>query len=166
MPLIGLEPKPGDLIAFIGIEDPYDHWGVYVGDDYVVHIQARKSLDEICKIDKHIIFRDRAKVEFGKLEKVAGERYYLVNNTNDIFMTPYDAEEIVRRAKSLVGKKFGYSMIGKNCEHFVNYVRYEEEFSKQSLRGNLERSQEWECYQDGGHGRSQTCVDCGEETIG
>ncbi|XP_073490552.1 phospholipase A and acyltransferase 3-like isoform X1 [Aquarana catesbeiana] len=132
MPLIGLEPKPGDLIAFIGIEDPYDHWGVYVGDDYVVHIQARKSLDEICKIDKHIIFRDRAKVEFGKLEKVAGERYYLVNNTNDIFMTPYDAEEIVRRAKSLVGKKFGYSMIGKNCEHFVNYVRYEEEFSKQA----------------------------------
>ncbi|XP_073490554.1 uncharacterized protein [Aquarana catesbeiana] len=43
MPLIGLEPKPGDLIAFIGIEDPYDHWGVYVGDDYVVHIQVSEG---------------------------------------------------------------------------------------------------------------------------
>lgn len=135
MPLKGPEPKPGDLIAFIGIREPYDHWGVYVGDDEVVHIQARKSLDKILRkfnINVHIAFRDRAIVEIGKLEKVAGGRDYRVNNSKDWDMTPCKAEKIVMRAKSLVGKEIGYNVIGKNCEHFVNVLRYGEEFSKQA----------------------------------
>ncbi|XP_077306170.1 phospholipase A and acyltransferase 2-like isoform X2 [Lithobates pipiens] len=132
MPLVGPKPEIGDLIAFEGVLEPYDHWGIYVGDGKVVHIQARKILDDIFKLDTHIAFRDRAKVEIGKLEEVAGGRKYRVNNMNDWDMTPYEANIIFKRAISAVGKEFGYNVIGKNCEHFVNVVRYGEEYSKQT----------------------------------
>lgn len=137
MPLKGPEPKPGDLIAIKSNTEPYDHWGVYVGDDEVVHIQAWKSLDKIrdkrkFNTNKPTALKDRAIVKREKLKKVAGKRDYRVNNSNDQNMTPDEAETIVTRAKSLVGVESPYNMIGKNCEHFANDVRYGKEFSKQA----------------------------------
>lgn len=44
--------------------------------------------------------------------------------------SPYDRDEIVRRAKAKIGCS-KYSLTSYNCEHFVNEVKYNKPVSEQ-----------------------------------
>ncbi|XP_008561878.1 PREDICTED: HRAS-like suppressor 3 [Galeopterus variegatus] len=58
------------------------------------------------------------------LSVVAGRDKYWVNNKHDDKYPPLPGNKIVQRAEELVGKKMCYSLISRNCEHFVNELRY------------------------------------------
>ena len=55
---------------------------------------------------------------------VAGRDLYRVNNKHDDKYNPFPPSKIVQWAEELVGQEFCYSLTSKNCEHFVNELRY------------------------------------------
>ena len=55
---------------------------------------------------------------------VAGRDLYRVNNKHDEKYNPFPPSRIVQRAEELVDQEFCYSLTSKNCEHFVNELRY------------------------------------------
>ncbi|XP_019500735.1 PREDICTED: HRAS-like suppressor 3 [Hipposideros armiger] len=67
---------------------------------------------------------DKAKVKKERLSVVAGTDKYRVNNKHDDEYSPLPPSKIVQRAESLVGQEVLYKLTSKNCEHFVNRLRY------------------------------------------
>ncbi|XP_077311887.1 phospholipase A and acyltransferase 2-like [Lithobates pipiens] len=124
MPLIGPEPKPGDLIEFYRVG--YQHWGVYVGNGYIVHLTDPQGLSLLFSV-----VRATAVVRRDYLESVARGCDYKVNNKYDSKCSPYPAIKIVNAALEEVGKTKNYSVTSANCEHFASYLRYGEQFSDQ-----------------------------------
>uniref|UniRef100_A0A8C3VA50 LRAT domain-containing protein n=1 Tax=Catharus ustulatus TaxID=91951 RepID=A0A8C3VA50_CATUS len=117
-------PMPGDLIE---IDRPhYQHWALYVGDGYVIHVtpigKAAGSMTLLFK---------KAKVEKDLLDKAAGKDNWRVNNKYDNVLIPFPVEEIIWRAECQVGRIVPYFLLYKNCEHFVTKLRYGEAVSEQ-----------------------------------
>ncbi|KAM8940427.1 phospholipase A and acyltransferase 3-like [Pelodytes ibericus] len=118
MPLIsGQTPKPGDLVEFI--RPFYQHWAVYVGDGYVVHLTDQEGWSRFSSA-----LGGSAVVRRDLLENVADGCGYRVNNKYDQKMTPYPAQEVVKAALDLVGEVMPYSVTSANCEHFATELRY------------------------------------------
>ena len=67
---------------------------------------------------------DRAIVKKEQLCDVVGKDRYKVNNKHDDEYNPFPPSKIVQQAEELVGRELWYSLICKNCEHFVNELRY------------------------------------------
>ncbi|XP_055987535.1 phospholipase A and acyltransferase 3-like [Sorex fumeus] len=120
---IGPEPKPGDLIEiFCGV---YEHWAVYVGDGYVVHVtDVDGGPSGVNWLGFPSGSRPRAVVKKDLLSKVAAGCRYQVNNKHDEAIGARPAAEIVRRALARVGEQRNYSLIHENCEHFATEMRY------------------------------------------
>jgi hypothetical protein len=100
----------GDVIkAFRGL---YFHFGVYVGNDRVVHFSSTGG-NELDSGSADIV-----ETSFSRFAK------------NDIVLIDtsvkptFEREEIVRRARAEVGTKLGtYNLLSNNCEHFANWCR-------------------------------------------
>ncbi|XP_055987712.1 phospholipase A and acyltransferase 2-like [Sorex fumeus] len=138
---IGPEPKAGDLIEFFrgGKFAPpavrYQHWAVYVGNDYVVHVTGRDN--EIPGGNLFVaasVPGTRAMVKMELLSKVAEGCEYRVNNKHDGKRRARSPEEIVQKALEQVGQERPYSLTHENCEHFVMELRYGEPISDQVRR--------------------------------
>lgn len=131
-------PKIGDHIfvdrSVFGIK-LYEHHGIYVGDDKVVHynglargIVLEKScfeeiLSNVVPLDK----RNIAKVEMTSLEEFAsGDTWQIKEYTN----APFSGQEVARRAKERVGEQ-KYNLLINNCEHFCNECVFGEHVSQQ-----------------------------------
>ncbi|XP_028272532.1 HRAS-like suppressor 3 [Parambassis ranga] len=111
--------KPGDLIEIDrGI---YQHWAVYVGDGFVVHLA---STSEGPGAGSMSVFTDRAMVKKEKLTDVLGNDKCRINNSKDENYHPHPAQVIVKEACGWVGTVLPYSITRQNCEHFVNVLRY------------------------------------------
>ncbi|XP_072286587.1 phospholipase A and acyltransferase 2-like isoform X2 [Pyxicephalus adspersus] len=137
MPLCGDSPNRGDLIQFLGFG--FDHWGVYVGDDFVVHITAGDghwSLSSgLGNAGLSSGIADKAIVKREHLEVVANGRNYKVNNYLDNKRTPRPTEEIVKKVEREVGKERWYHITNANCEHFATKMRYGYSHSEQLIYG-------------------------------
>ncbi|XP_058699704.1 phospholipase A and acyltransferase 3-like isoform X3 [Poecile atricapillus] len=120
-------PKPGDLIEIF--RPVYQHWAIYVGDGYVIHVTDEGDTSSLASTSS--ISATRAKVKKQLLEKVAGKHEWCVNNKYDRSHTPLPVEKIIQRAEELVGKVVPYNVFTKNCEHFVTKLRYGIELSDQ-----------------------------------
>ncbi|XP_028272528.1 HRAS-like suppressor 3 isoform X2 [Parambassis ranga] len=117
------KPNPGDLIEFKrGI---YQHWAVYVGDGFVVHLVPPCAGAGSGSMMAVVV--DRAMVKKEKLTDVVGNDKYTVKNSLDQECNPRPAQVIVKEACGLVGNELPYSITGQNCEHFVNELRYKAE---------------------------------------
>lgn len=113
----------------------YEHHGIYVGDDMVVHynglargIVLEKScfeeiLSNIVPLDK----RNIAKVEMTSLEEFASGDVLQVKKHAD---TPFSGQEVALRAKERIGEQ-KYNLIINNCEHFCNECLFGEHVSEQ-----------------------------------
>uniref|UniRef100_A0A671WQ47 LRAT domain-containing protein n=1 Tax=Sparus aurata TaxID=8175 RepID=A0A671WQ47_SPAAU len=117
---------PGDLIE---ISQPaHTHWAVYVGDGYVVHVDHRTSplsgVSVAAYSSSRFPLTGNAVVRKEKLEGVAGNSQWKINNTRDMTSNPCPAHIIVREALRLVGNVIEYNEISNNCEHFVTKLRY------------------------------------------
>ncbi|XP_063046013.1 phospholipase A and acyltransferase 3-like [Engraulis encrasicolus] len=122
----------GDLTEIF--RGPYQHWAVYVGDGYVIHLapdceQPGAGVNSIMSLS-----HDRARVKREKLLKVVGnddDDGWQVNNLLDEDYEPRSPEEIAVRAESMVGRLLPYSVFERNCEHFVTNLRYGKPESRQ-----------------------------------
>ena len=131
-------PKIGDHVfvdrSVFGIK-LYEHHGIYVGDDMVVHynglargIVFEKScfeeiLSNVVPLDK----RNVAKVEMTSLEEFAsGDIWQIKEHAN----APFSGQDIALCAKARVGEQ-KYNLIINNCEHFCNECVFGEHVSEQ-----------------------------------
>ncbi|KAM4720942.1 phospholipase A and acyltransferase 3-like [Rhinophrynus dorsalis] len=118
MPLeSGPPPQPGDLIEFM--RPLYQHWGIYVGGGYVVHLTDQEGWSSLSSA-----LGGTAVVRKDRLEAVADGCNYRVNNKFDQKMDPFPPGKVVRAALEQVGKVMPYSVTSANCEHFVTELRY------------------------------------------
>ncbi|KAM4618086.1 phospholipase A and acyltransferase 3-like [Discoglossus pictus] len=120
----GRFPKPGDLIEFF--RPFYQHWGIYVGKGYVVHLTDQKGWSSITSG-----FSAKAFVRKDRVRRVACGYTYRVNNKYDQKRPPKTPVKVVQAALELVGYNMPYSVTNGNCEHFVTELRYGDSFSDQ-----------------------------------
>ncbi|XP_032553919.1 phospholipase A and acyltransferase 1-like [Chiroxiphia lanceolata] len=118
------QPKPGDLIE---IKRPlYQHWALYLGNGYVIHVTAEDESIPPLSAGSVTILTKKAKAKKQLLEEVVGNNDWEVNNKYDRSRTPLPVEEIIRRAKGCIDKEVTYDLLESNCEHFVTWLRYGE----------------------------------------
>lgn len=120
MDMNGVEPKAGDLVEIF--RNVYEHWAVYVGDGYVVHLLGpdgsfSSSSTINLPIGKNNVLKQKL------LEVVSTDRW-IINNILDQESPPRPAEVIVREANALVGSTRPYNVVDYNCEHFATELRY------------------------------------------
>ncbi|KAG7230413.1 hypothetical protein INR49_024519 [Caranx melampygus] len=116
-------PSPGDLIEIFRIG--YQHWAVYVGDGYVVHLVNLDSSSSFSSSSSETNSTGRkGKIKKQKLDTVVGRDRWRVNNKFDSEHKPRPAQEIVDEALSMVGDDVDYSVIKWNCENFATKRRY------------------------------------------
>ncbi|XP_027488313.1 phospholipid-metabolizing enzyme A-C1-like [Corapipo altera] len=127
------QPEPGDLIK---VKRPlYQHWALYVGDGYVIHLtSAAESIPPLLAGSVTIMTR-RAKVKKQLLKEVVGNNDWEVNNKYDPSRTPLPVKEIIKHAESCIGMEMTYDLLESNCEHFVTMLRYGKGVSDQASSG-------------------------------
>lgn len=118
--------EPGDMLEFRrGI---YSHWGVYCGmqhekdnhkEPYILDLTVTlKSSEMICK---------------KQLTEVAGNSAVRVNNSSDYMYEPTrDFSLMERRSQRFMEDNY-HNLLTNNCEHFVKYCRYGDQFRQQAL---------------------------------
>uniref|UniRef100_A0A671WQ43 Phospholipase A and acyltransferase 4-like n=1 Tax=Sparus aurata TaxID=8175 RepID=A0A671WQ43_SPAAU len=121
-------PEPGDLIEITRVA--YQHWAVYVGDGYVVHVTLPP--DGAASSSSRSGPAKKAMVRKQKLQEVVGHHKWRINNILDKKYKPRPPQIIVEEALGQVGKMMEYSVISKNCEHFATQLRYGKAESWQS----------------------------------
>ncbi|CAN8190688.1 unnamed protein product [Coccothraustes coccothraustes] len=115
------DPQPGDLIE---IERTfYDHWAVYVGDGFVIHVTGR-ACAAWQGADSTSVYAGKAKVMKELLREVVKNDKWHVNNKYDRSRTPRPVKEIIWCAEQWIGKEVPYDVFNRNCEHFVTELLY------------------------------------------
>lgn len=100
----------------------YFHYGVYAGEDRVVHFSAPKGENETNPLTANIC--EVSLEDFAK----GGEPEVDTN-----FEPAYEPDEIVERARLMIGTQLGrYNLVGNNCEHFANWCKTGNTKSSQS----------------------------------
>ncbi|XP_067374312.1 phospholipase A and acyltransferase 3-like isoform X3 [Channa argus] len=117
-PTLDKKPECGDLIKID--RGSYQHWAIYIGDSFVVHLAAPSFL------------HTKAMVKKEKLLDVVGTNKWEINNSLDEKYKPRPIPIFVKEACELVGQELSYSVFRENCEHFVNVLRYGEAISVQT----------------------------------
>ncbi|XP_006149861.1 retinoic acid receptor responder protein 3 [Tupaia chinensis] len=123
------EPKPGDLIEIFRVG--YEHWAIYIGGGYVIHLAPPSEYAGAGSSSLFSVLSSRAVVKQERLKDVVGNCDYQINNYLDHRYRPRPVEEIISSAKEKVGEEMEYSVVGKNCEHFVTDLRYGTPCSRQ-----------------------------------
>ncbi|XP_030074424.1 phospholipase A and acyltransferase 2 [Microcaecilia unicolor] len=129
MPPVTIEPELGDLIEISRFG--YQHWAIYVGNDYVIHLAPPSEYAGAGSSSLTSALIEYAEVRKDRLSLVVGSSSYWVNNKYDKKYRPYPVKEILQRAKERVGEILPYSVTSYNCEHFVTEVRYNQAESEQ-----------------------------------
>ena len=112
------KPMPGDVLSVNrGI---YKHYGVYVGNDTVVHFSGGEGFELSAK---RACIRKTSLENFRKNDEIQIETRCCES---------YSRKETVMRALGAVGTEKGkYVLTWNNCEHFANWCRYGEKRSSQ-----------------------------------
>lgn len=99
----------------------YYHYGVYVGDNKVVHFSSPMGFEET---DPQM-----ADIFEVSLDDFAQNGIPIVDESCSAYFT---SKIIVERARKMIGTQLGeYSLFGNNCEHFANWCKTGEMFSSQ-----------------------------------
>ncbi|XP_017666145.1 PREDICTED: phospholipid-metabolizing enzyme A-C1-like [Lepidothrix coronata] len=127
------QPEPGDLIEIK--RSVYQHWALYLGDGYVVHLTSADEGIRCLSASSDTTLSKKAKVKKQLLKEVVGTDDWEVNNKYDRSRTPLPVKEIIKRAESYIGMEMTYNVFCENCEHFVTMLRYGESVSDQAKIG-------------------------------
>uniref|UniRef100_A0A8C6U2T7 Retinoic acid receptor responder 3-like n=1 Tax=Neogobius melanostomus TaxID=47308 RepID=A0A8C6U2T7_9GOBI len=123
------KPNPGDLIEVD--RGSYQHWAVYIGNGFVVHLAPPSEIAGAGANSMRSVLADKAIVREDELWDVVGTDKWSINNSLDEKYTPRPAKDIVREAQRRVGQEVPYCVFRGNCEHFVNELRYGQAESRQ-----------------------------------
>lgn len=114
----GTEPKSGDILTVKRHKVVYTHYGIYVGNDRVVHFSGPVG-DDIVGKDTRI--RNTALKDFLRGDPL---RIQVIDEKH----RRYSPEETVKRALSCVGRDEvvggKYNFMLNNCEHFATWCVY------------------------------------------
>ncbi|GAA6225296.1 HRAS-like suppressor 3 [Lates japonicus] len=127
--LYDVKPQPGDLIEIF--RGSYQHWAVYIGDGFVVHLAPPSEVPDAGSSSVMSVLTEKAIVKREELWDVVGTNQWKVNNSMDDKYEPRSVHVIVREACALVGRELPYCVFRGNCEHFVNELRYGKAESRQ-----------------------------------
>ncbi|MCQ2087290.1 MAG: lecithin retinol acyltransferase family protein [Bacilli bacterium] len=122
---INVKPIKGDIIR-VKRKLGYYHFGIYIGNNQVIHYSAEK--------DDSIFDNTNIKICLADLEEgfLRGD----VLEVNIPFDSFFSRRVIVKRAKNLLGThKFrgsDYDLLNNNCEHVARYCYYGDAVSAQS----------------------------------
>ncbi|XP_071313740.1 phospholipase A and acyltransferase 3-like [Trachinotus anak] len=123
------KPEPGDLIEIF--RGSYQHWAVYIGDGFVVHLAPPSEVAGAGSNSMMSVLSDKAMVKKEGLWDVVGTNKWKINNGLDEKYQPLPVCDIVKGARELVGKELPYCVLRGNCEHFANELRYGKAESRQ-----------------------------------
>ncbi|KAF4104929.1 phospholipase A and acyltransferase 3-like [Onychostoma macrolepis] len=116
------KPEPGDLIEIF--RGSYQHWAMYVGEGYVIHLAPPSEHAQAGAYSMMSVLCDKATVKKEELYEVVGNDKYCINNLLDEKYEPRPVSEILWEAHSLLGQELPYCVFRGNCEHFVTELRY------------------------------------------
>ncbi|KAL1261889.1 hypothetical protein QQF64_007154 [Cirrhinus molitorella] len=122
------KPKPGDLIEIF--RGTYQHWAIYVGKGYVIHLAPPSEYAQAGAYSSMSVLCDKAIVKKEELYEVVGNHEYRINNLLDEEYEPQPVREILKDAHRLLGEH-SYCVFSGNCEHFVTELRYGKAQSRQ-----------------------------------
>uniref|UniRef100_A0A8D3CLK5 Retinoic acid receptor responder 3-like n=1 Tax=Scophthalmus maximus TaxID=52904 RepID=A0A8D3CLK5_SCOMX len=140
--LFDQKPEPGDLIEIF--RGNYQHWALYIGDGFVVHLAPPSEVPGAGASSMMSVLCENAYVKREELWDVVGTDRWEINNSLDNEYEPRPVPEIVREARQWVGKKLPYCVFKRNCEHFVTELRYGKPQSRQMLHFGVEE-EKWTC---------------------
>lgn len=123
------KPEVGDLIEIF--RGTYQHWAVYIGDGYVVHLAPPSEVPGAGANSMMSVLTEKALVKKEELWDVVGMNQWKINNGLDTKYRPRPAHVIVREACALVNSELPYCVFRGNCEHFANELRYGKAESRQ-----------------------------------
>lgn len=126
------KPEPGDLIEIF--RGSYQHWAIYVGKGYVIHLAPPSEHAQAGAYSMMSVLCDKARVKKEELYEIVGNDEYCINNLLDEKYEPRPVREILRDAHSLLGQELPYCVFSGNCEHFVTELRYGKPQSRQVRR--------------------------------
>lgn len=130
--------KAGDVIGAPYTQKdfliPYEHFGVYIGNDKVIHFASKK--EGMPKSVNKISLASFVSEQTGTFFLIDFDKYFeeapiyemipvLAVIAKNMRMSNYkdiSAKETVRRAKSRLGET-GYSLLFNNCEHFAMWCK-------------------------------------------
>ncbi|XP_048357561.1 phospholipase A and acyltransferase 3-like [Sphaerodactylus townsendi] len=120
------KPTPGDMMQF---QMPgFQHWGIYVGDENVVHF----AWPAVSLIPLKFAVRKQ------KVKDIQGVLAFAVYNKYDKEYPPLPQDCVVKRAEHMVDKTLKYELARANCEHFATMMRYNIAISEQAKRFNFD----------------------------
>ncbi|XP_050392476.1 phospholipase A and acyltransferase 2 [Patella vulgata] len=125
--------QEGDIVEFD--RGLYSHYGVYVGNEEIVHLAGEDEYDGLGDVNTSHLFSisgqrfNKAWVKKDSFWTVTSNSRAKINN-KDNKRKPLPKRQIVENALSRLGR-VGYNLIYSNCEHFANWCRYEVEKSEQ-----------------------------------
>ncbi|RMF36904.1 MAG: hypothetical protein D6753_18570 [Planctomycetota bacterium] len=108
-----LELQAGDHICVRARRGavPYEHHGIYVGPDRVIHLCPRAGTRvAIRDSGEHFAVRSSSLDSFAR-----GATIRVIRHPNGL-----DPQQVVATAESLLGVR-GYDLLDGNCEHFATY---------------------------------------------
>ncbi|KAM6999732.1 phospholipase A and acyltransferase 3-like [Tautogolabrus adspersus] len=123
------KPEIGDLIEIF--RGSYQHWALYVGDGFVVHLAPPSEHPNAGASSMMSVLTEKALVKKEELWDVVGTDQWKINNSLDEKYKPRLVHVIVREASALVGSELPYCVFRGNCEHFANELRYGKAESRQ-----------------------------------
>lgn len=123
------KPELGDLIEIF--RGNYQHWALYIGDGYIVHLAPPTEVPGSSVNSMMSVFYEKAVVKKDKLWDVVGTNEWKINNGRDSEYKPRAADVIVKEACELVGEELPYCVFRGNCEHFATELRYGKSESRQ-----------------------------------
>ncbi|KAG7230409.1 hypothetical protein INR49_024515 [Caranx melampygus] len=127
--LYDVKPEPGDLIEIF--RGTYQHWAVYIGDGFVVHLAPPSEVPGAGANSMMSVLTEKAVVKREELWDVVGTDKWKINNSLDEKYKPLPVRVIVNEARKLVGRELPYCVFRGNCEHFANELRYGKAESRQ-----------------------------------
>ncbi|CAN9515055.1 unnamed protein product [Ophioblennius macclurei] len=123
------KPEPGDLIEIF--RGTYQHWAVYVGDGFVIHLAPPSEVPGAGANSMMSVLTEKAIVKREELWDVVGTHRWEINNILDDKYCPRPVHVILRDARAQVGKELPYCVFRGNCEHFATELRYGKAESRQ-----------------------------------
>ncbi|XP_063046295.1 phospholipase A and acyltransferase 3-like [Engraulis encrasicolus] len=125
----GEKPEVGDLIEIF--RGTYQHWAVYIGEGYVIHLAPPSERAQAGAYSMMSVLCDKAIVKKEELWDVVGTDKWQVNNLLDKNYQPRPACTIVQEAESMLNQELPYCVFRGNCEHFATELRYGKAESRQ-----------------------------------
>ncbi len=105
------KPQPGDVLSVN--RGLYKHYGVYVGNNTVVHFSGGSG---------HELSAPKACIRKATLEEFSKDEEMQIETR---CAESFSRKETVMRALNAVGSEKGkYTLPWNNCEHFANWCRY------------------------------------------